>query len=60
MEFTLESQSTIKMEKGYYQTRIVLFVFTLNKSQSTIKMEKGYYTYHLKVTVMVLFGRNPQ
>ncbi len=38
----LRSQSTIKMEKGYY----IKYDYNHNaikKSQSTIKMEKGYY-----------------
>ncbi len=37
------SQSTIKMDKGYYQN--LTFVVLLDKelSQSTIKMDKGYY-----------------
>ena len=36
------SQSTIKMEKGYYK---LVFECPISKklSQSTIKMEKGYY-----------------
>ena len=38
----LESQSTIKMEKGYYLLK-VLKEQDKKSSQSTIKMEKGYY-----------------
>ena len=36
------SQSTIKMEKGYY-TKGQRGTFVEKRSQSTIKMEKGYY-----------------
>ena len=36
------SQSTIKMEKGYY-TLISRKSLCYHQSQSTIKMEKGYY-----------------
>ena len=36
------SQSTIKMEKGYYYSYTPSF-FVTTLSQSTIKMEKGYY-----------------
>ena len=38
------SQSTIKMEKGYYCFFALLGLLVLLSSQSTIKMEKGYYT----------------
>ena len=38
----IKSQSTIKMEKGYY-VKTVLVVLPILTSQSTIKMEKGYY-----------------
>ena len=37
------SQSTIKMEKGYYFLFFFLFKI-IYLSQSTIKMEKGYYS----------------
>ena len=40
------SQSTIKMEKGYY-VRKLSSERKIDKSQSTIKMEKGYYGYLL-------------
>ena len=40
---TIRSQSTIKMEKGYY-TLLGDERIEYLKSQSTIKMEKGYYT----------------
>ena len=40
------SQSTIKMEKGYYATNNKVWLRAFS-SQSTIKMEKGYY-YLLK------------
>ena len=38
----LWSQSTIKMEKGYYNEE-GLELKAVAESQSTIKMEKGYY-----------------
>ncbi len=38
-----KSQSTIKMEKGYYKFVGVLPYYHIITSQSTIKMEKGYY-----------------
>ncbi len=38
----IKSQSTIKMEKGYYQNSAQFHQNKLS-SQSTIKMEKGYY-----------------
>ena len=38
-----ESQSTIKMEKGYYWKVGTPLSVSLLTSQSTIKMEKGYY-----------------
>ena len=38
----LLSQSTIKMEKGYYANSLFA-PCTIISSQSTIKMEKGYY-----------------
>ncbi len=37
------SQSTIKMEKGYYTKLQRYFERILQLSQSTIKMDKGYY-----------------
>ena len=40
---TDESQSTIKMEKGYYRTGFDGGTKMSITSQSTIKMEKGYY-----------------
>ena len=39
----LQSQSTIKMEKGYYGVKRVGKRLYPIVSQSTIKMEKGYY-----------------
>ena len=41
----VKSQSTIKMEKGYYKT-VKPKKQRKAKSQSTIKMEKGYYLWH--------------
>ena len=38
-----KSQSTIKMEKGYYNKTILVVSNLVLVSQSTIKMEKGYY-----------------
>ena len=46
------SQSTIKMEKGYYQKNLVLASLTEEESQSTIKMEKGYYGTNLKGAIL--------
>ena len=40
---TVVSQSTIKMEKGYYIDSTVPKAIVQVLSQSTIKMEKGYY-----------------
>ena len=37
------SQSTIKMEKGYYKMSLIPSNKLTGLSQSTIKMEKGYY-----------------
>ena len=37
------SQSTIKMEKGYYGVIYLVSMLVGQVSQSTIKMEKGYY-----------------
>ncbi len=37
------SQSTIKMEKGYYSKKRYSCGYIALTSQSTIKMEKGYY-----------------
>ena len=43
VKVTLTSQSTIKMEKGYYTIVNGEKVGGKDMSQSTIKMEKGYY-----------------
>ena len=43
MSIAKQSQSTIKMEKGYYLNSFPDKLQTLMESQSTIKMEKGYY-----------------
>ncbi len=40
---TYTSQSTIKMDKGYYFTGNLSASLAISPSQSTIKMEKGYY-----------------
>ncbi len=48
------SQSTIKMEKGYYATGGNLSSEVPTESQSTIKMEKGYYI--IKKLVDEVFG----
>ena len=37
------SQSTIKMDKGYYTVCVVQSQTEPMASQSTIKMDKGYY-----------------
>ena len=37
------SQSTIKMDKGYYSSIMLYGVEHKTGSQSTIKMDKGYY-----------------
>ena len=37
------SQSTIKMDKGYYNNETILENLEKLLSQSTIKMDKGYY-----------------
>ena len=39
---SLTSQSTIKMDKGYYLQKVVNQA-DAKVSQSTIKMDKGYY-----------------
>ena len=39
----MSSQSTIKMEKGYYMDKFIQTKGQKLLSQSTIKMEKGYY-----------------
>ena len=39
------SQSTIKMEKGYYMECNIEELKKISLSQSTIKMEKGYYRW---------------
>ena len=42
--YFIESQSTIKMDKGYYVSKPMKSPSTkLVLSQSTIKMDKGYY-----------------
>ncbi len=41
--WVITSQSTIKMEKGYYLFILRIAWPSETKSQSTIKMEKGYY-----------------
>ena len=38
------SQSTIKMDKGYYRETTVTEYTVAEMSQSTIKMDKGYYS----------------
>ena len=45
------SQSTIKMEKGYYLLTAETDTGVACKSQSTIKMEKGYYTLTVPLPV---------
>ena len=40
---SIRSQSTIKMDKGYYEKGDILQVPFQEWSQSTIKMDKGYY-----------------
>ena len=37
------SQSTIKMDKGYYWNTLAITTYNFVLSQSTIKMDKGYY-----------------
>ena len=39
----MRSQSTIKMDKGYYDAKKAA-TLAEEASQSTIKMDKGYYT----------------
>ena len=57
------SQSTIKMDKGYYWDTEV---FSWNKvsSQSTIKMDKGYYTtndlYYDELSKVAIHNKNGQ
>ena len=47
----LLSQSTIKMEKGYYFDEYPKYSSKDEaESQSTIKMEKGYYSYKMSTT----------
>ncbi len=41
------SQSTIKMDKGYYLIGRYSATIHLISSQSTIKMDKGYYEYKI-------------
>ena len=40
----LASQSTIKMDKGYYIRYKKSVIREIRLSQSTIKMDKGYYS----------------
>ncbi len=47
------SQSTIKMEKGYYLS-LPIFCYSIFMSQSTIKMEKGYYFCFLQENNLIL------
>ena len=47
---TIVSQSTIKMEKGYYEGYSQSMFKYHRTSQSTIKMEKGYYQDKLRNT----------
>ena len=55
------SQSTIKMEKGYYRTVSVEELEEMKASQSTIKMEKGYYKiFGFYVPTTAFQCRNPQ
>ena len=49
-----QSQSTIKMEKGYY-SKIKFKGLLIALSQSTIKMEKGYYWFVCLSHDLVLF-----
>ncbi len=45
----IASQSTIKMDKGYYFCYLNCFIWRVSrKSQSTIKMDKGYYRNNFK------------
>ena len=46
------SQSTIKMEKGYYTTELTNHEYINTQSQSTIKMEKGYYQHFLNISII--------
>ena len=56
-----KSQSTIKMEKGYYRTVSVEDLEEMKASQSTIKMEKGYYKiFGFYVPTTAFQCRNPQ
>ncbi len=49
------SQSTIKMDKGYYTLKIMKGLFLrMFMSQSTIKMDKGYYRIYRITTPFVL------
>ena len=60
-KIVIPSQSTIKMEKGYYIKDLPdsepCYLIT---SQSTIKMEKGYYKNYGGAHSKNSFGRNPQ
>ncbi len=53
------SQSTIKMDKGYYYPNVT--AENIQKwSQSTIKMDKGYYETSFSRSRSQYYGRNPQ
>ncbi len=59
-ETPFESQSTIKMDKGYYKSK-VYYNSSIVPSQSTIKMDKGYYTKTANPsTTSKGASRNPQ
>ena len=49
------SQSTIKMDKGYYLQKVVNQA-DAKVSQSTIKMDKGYYFYTFRSSLFLLFS----
>ncbi len=48
------SQSTIKMDKGYYLTCTCPIQVHNHLSQSTIKMDKGYYIIKL-INIKTIF-----
>ena len=54
------SQSTIKMDKGYYWLNLKTEEEADKLSQSTIKMDKGYYLDAATGLGAILGGRNPQ
>ncbi len=54
------SQSTIKMDKGYYKEYLSDDTIVFKKSQSTIKMDKGYYKKQKHRKVAPWKSRNPQ